>query len=97
MTGSILSSEGLDERRRKLLFRSWHRGTREMDFVMGRFADAWLGRLNDAELSEFEQLIEVADPLLYDWVCGSASPPAHYDTGLLRRMRDFHSGRAADA
>jgi len=97
MTGSILSSDGLDERRRKLLFRSWHRGTREMDFVMGRFADACLARLNDAELSEFEQLIEVADPLLYDWVSGAAAPPARYDTGLLRRMRDFHSVRAADA
>ena len=96
MTGSILSSDGLDERRRRLLFRSWHRGTREMDFVMGRFADAWLGRMNDAELGDFERLIEVADPLLYDWVSGAAAPPAPYDTDLLRRMRDFHAGRTIE-
>jgi antitoxin CptB len=92
MTGSTLSSEGLDERRRKLLFRSWHRGTREMDFMMGRFADAWLGRLSDADLSEFERLIEVPDPELYDWLAGNVEPRATYDTDLLRRMRAFHVG-----
>jgi antitoxin CptB len=94
MTGSTLSSEGLDERRRKLLFRSWHRGTREMDFMMGRFADAWLGRLGDADLSEFERLIDVPDPELYDWIAGMAPPRASYDTDLLRRMRAFHAGTA---
>ena len=96
MTGSTLSSDGLDERRRKLLFRSWHRGTREMDLVMGRFADACLSGLSDAELGDFEQLIDVPDPLLYDWVSGITVPPAPYDTGLLRRMRDFHLQPAAE-
>ena len=43
MTGTKLSSEGLDPRRRKLLFRAWHRGMREMDLIMGRFADAAIG------------------------------------------------------
>ena len=40
MTGTEISSVGLDERRKRLLFRSWHRGIREMDLVLGRFADA---------------------------------------------------------
>jgi antitoxin CptB len=92
MTGSILSSDGLDARRRKLLFRAWHRGTREMDLLMGRFADAWLSRLSDSELHDFEQMIEVPDPQLYDWLTGTHEPPADYDTDLLRRMRAFHSG-----
>ncbi len=39
------SSEGLDERRRKLLFRAWRRGVREMDLIVGRFADAHIDRL----------------------------------------------------
>jgi succinate dehydrogenase flavin-adding protein (antitoxin of CptAB toxin-antitoxin module) len=38
-TGTNLSSEGLDARRRRLLFRCWHRGIREMDLVLGHFAD----------------------------------------------------------
>ena len=52
MTGPTRSSHGLDLRRRKLLFRSWHRGIREMDLVMGRFADAEIGRLTDTELGK---------------------------------------------
>jgi len=97
MTGSSLSSDGLDERRRKLLFRSWHRGTREMDLVMGRFADAWLARLSDAELGEFERLINVPDPQLYDWITGPDAPSPDYDTGLFRRMRAFHLGSSREA
>ena len=52
MTGSTRSSDGLDARRRRLLFRSWHRGTREADLIMGRFADVHLATLNDAELDQ---------------------------------------------
>jgi len=61
MTGTTRSSEGLDLRRRKLLFRSWHRGMREMDLIMGRFADASIGQLTQAELAQFEELLEVPD------------------------------------
>ena len=56
MTGTRISSEGLDERRRRLLFRSWHRGIREMDLVLGRFADAHIASLSEAELDEYEAL-----------------------------------------
>ena len=72
MTGSTLSSDGLDARRRRLLFRAWHRGTREMDLMMGRFADIWIPRLSEAELADFEGLIAVPDPQLYDWLAGAS-------------------------
>jgi antitoxin CptB len=64
VTGTTRSSEGLDERRRRLLFRSWHRGTREMDLIMGRFADATIEALGDAELDAFERLADVPEPEL---------------------------------
>ena len=86
------SSEGLDLRRRKLLFRSWHRGTREMDLIMGGFADCALAGLNDAELSDFERLIDVPDHDLLAWVTGEAVVPQDFNTVLFRRMRDFHHG-----
>ena len=54
MTGSTRSSEGLDVRRRRLLFRAWHRGIKEMDLIMGRFSDAHVGDLSEHELGEFE-------------------------------------------
>ncbi len=51
MTGSTRSSGGLDDRRKRLLFRCWHRGTREMDLILGRFADAEIASLSDDELA----------------------------------------------
>ena len=90
MTGTTRSSEGLDVRRRKLLFRSWHRGMREMDLIMGRFADATVAQLTQDELTDFEQLMEVPDRELLAWVTGEASVPAVHDTALFRRMRDFN-------
>jgi antitoxin CptB len=92
MTGSTKSSSGLDTRRRRLLFRSWHRGIREMDLIMGRFADAWLERLSGDELDQYEQLIQVPDPDLYAWVSGEAAVPSLHDTPVFRRLRAFHFG-----
>jgi len=90
MTGISRSSEGLDGRRRRLLYRSWHRGLREMDLIMGRFADAVIGDLSAAELDDFEALSEVSDPDLYAWIAGDQAVPAPYDTALFRRLRAFH-------
>ncbi len=93
MTGTTISSEGLDLRRRKLLFRAWHRGTREVDFITGRFADAHIATLTDAELGAFEQILDVPEPELYAWVTGGLPTPPDHDTALFRRMRDFHGGK----
>jgi antitoxin CptB len=90
VTGTRKSSEGLDARRRRLLFRSWHRGIREMDLIMGRFADAWIARLSDRELDDYERLIAVPDPELYAWIAGQEAAPPDFDSELLRRLRAFH-------
>jgi antitoxin CptB len=95
MTGSERSSAGLDSRRRRLLFRAWHRGTREMDLVMGRFADAFIATLDPSELDAFEMLIEFPDPELYAWISGGGAVPDNVDTTLFRRLRDF-SRRVGD-
>jgi len=90
MTGTGISSDGLDERRRRLLFRSWHRGIREMDLVLGRFADAEIAKLSDADLDEYETWLEVPDQKIFAWVNGSQAAPAEVDTPLFRRLRSFH-------
>jgi antitoxin CptB len=96
MTGTTRSSDGLDTRRRKLLFRSWHRGMREMDLIMGRFADTAIDDLTESELSEFEELIEQPDRELLAWITGEADVPTAHDTPLFRRLRDFNrSGEGA--
>jgi antitoxin CptB len=91
-TGTTLSSEGLDPRRRRLLFRCWHRGIREMDLVLGRFADAQLASLADRELDELERWLDVPDQQIFAWVNGMEPVPANYETALFRRLRDFHKG-----
>ena len=90
MSGSTRSSADLDPRRRKILFRAWHRGMRENDLIMGGFADAEIGNLSEAELDEFERLIEVLDRDLLSWVTGEAEVPANYDTEVFRRLKAFH-------
>jgi antitoxin CptB len=94
MSGSTRSSADLDVRRRRNLFRAWHRGIREMDLIMGRFADAEIGTLSEDDLDEFERLIEVPDRDLYRWITGEDEVPANYDTPLFRRLRTFHTHAA---
>jgi antitoxin CptB len=93
MSGSTISSEGLDARRRRALFRAWHRGTREVDLITGPFADAHIGALSETELASFEQLLDVPEPVLYAWITGEEATPASHDSALFRRIRDFHMGK----
>ena len=91
MTGSTRSSEGLDDRRKRLLFRCWHRGTREMDLILGRFADAELANLGDAELDELERLIDVPDPDLYAALTGDRPIAPEYAGPLFDRIKRFRA------
>jgi antitoxin CptB len=88
------SSAGLDERRRKLLFRAWRRGVRETDLIVGRFADAYIDKFDPPGLDDFEHLIEVDNAELYAWVVGAQTAPAEYDTAVLRDLIAFHRQEA---
>jgi antitoxin CptB len=92
MTGTTRSSRGLDDRRKRLLFRCWHRGTREMDLILGRFADSAIAGLADDELTELEHLIEVPDPDLYAALTGNTPLASRYAGPLFDRIKSFHSG-----
>src|ERR1700760_4584166 len=87
MTGSTRSSDGLDFRRKRALFRCWHRGTREMDLILGRFADAEIAGLTDRELDALERLIEVPDPDLYGTCRADVRSPEAFSCGGSRRVK----------
>jgi antitoxin CptB len=89
MTGTTRSSDGLDDRRKRLLFRCWHRGTREMDLILGRFADAEIAGLSEDELGQLERLIEVPDPDLYAALTGGAPLAPHTAGRLFDRIKSF--------
>jgi antitoxin CptB len=88
--GTELSSEGLDEKRRRLLFRAWHRGIKEMDIVMGRFADAHIATFTDDDMDAFEVLLTIPDQQLLAWLLGAEPADPEFDTPMYRRLRDFH-------
>ena len=91
MTGSTRSSSGLDDRRKRLLFRCWHRGTREMDMILGRFADAEIAGLTDGELAQLEHLIELPDPDLYAALTGDRPLSPEYASALFDRIKAFRA------
>lgn len=90
MPSQQTSDVSLDTRRRRILFRSWHRGTREMDLILGRFAGAEIAGLCESELDDYERLLEAPDRDVFSWVTGEAETPSLYDTPVLRKIRAFH-------
>lgn len=93
MTGITRSSDGLDVRRRKLLFRAWHRGMREMDLILGRFAEDSIEQMSEAELAEFERLLDIPDDQVLAWLTGERVVPIAQDGPLLQRLRAFRAHR----
>jgi antitoxin CptB len=80
----------LESLRKKLIFRAWHRGTREMDIVMGRFADAHVNTMEMDELLQFEELMLENDPDLYNWLTGAEEIPARCHTDVMKKLRGFY-------
>ncbi|MBI3419866.1 MAG: succinate dehydrogenase assembly factor 2 [Proteobacteria bacterium] len=80
-----------DAVRRKLLFRSWHRGTREMDLLLGRFAEAHLPDFTEGQLALYAELLQENDPDLYDWLSGKSEPPAHCRNEVMEKLLKFHA------
>jgi antitoxin CptB len=81
--------ETTEQRRKRLRFRSWHRGTREMDLILGRFADAHIAAMSPAQLDRYAALLENSDPDIYDWLTDRAAPPPTADTDVLELLRRF--------
>ena len=80
-------------RRRRLLFRSWNRGTQESDLILGSFAEAWLANFDLPQLDRFEALLDCSDPDLFDWIFEISAPPPEHDHDVMRRLREFCGAR----
>jgi antitoxin CptB len=88
-------ADDLEIRRRRAAYRACHRGTKEMDIVIGRYATARLAGMSEGELSLFERLLALPDPVLSDWFShGAAVDDAEFAT-LVSDLRRYH-GLAAD-
>jgi antitoxin CptB len=77
----------MDTRRRRLTFRCWRRGFREIDLILGHFVDAHVAGLTNAELDVFEALLDESDQDIYDWVIGRREAPEHHQSAVLARLQ----------
>ncbi|MCF6327758.1 MAG: succinate dehydrogenase assembly factor 2 [Devosiaceae bacterium] len=75
---------------KRALYRAWHRGTKELDLILGGFCEAHIHEFNDAELARFEQLMENEETTLQDWLMGQVKIPANQQGAMLNRIRSFH-------
>ena len=95
MAHQMSAGEDISMRRKKLRYRAWHRGTREMDLVLGPFADAHTEAMDEAQLDRLEALMSEEDPPLLKWVMGQETPPDHIDRAFLDLVIADHHARLA--
>lgn len=89
-------SDPLAVRRRRIRFRCWHRGTREADLVLGRFADTCVDQLDETELGQLEALLDQPDPDIWDWVVGRQPVPEAFDNDVTRRLKELSTRLRSD-
>lgn len=83
-------TDDLASRRRRAVFRAGHRGTKEMDWLLGRFAGTHVPEMSAKTLAQFERLLQMPDPDLHDMIVYPDIAPAGEFAELVRQMRTFH-------
>ena len=83
-------SDDIEIRRRRAAYRACHRGTKEMDFILGRFAQARLSGMTLQELADFERFLAVSDPLLSRWFQQGEAPDEAAFAALIGALRTYH-------
>jgi antitoxin CptB len=95
MAAQNQAGEDIAMRRRRLRYRAWHRGTREMDLILGPYADRYIETLNTGALDRLEALMEEQDTDLLEWILGQTQPPEGSDIALIDQLRAFRQAQSA--
>lgn len=83
-------SDPIENIRKKMIFRSWHRGTREMDLIMGSFANIHVPQMRQEELALYDELLQNSDPDLYNWIIGREALPEGQKTPVMEKLLEHH-------
>ena len=75
--------------------RAWRRGTREMDLILGGYADRFLGAMDAAALDRFEALLAAEDTDLYAWITGRDTPPTALEAQIADLRANLPGARRA--
>lgn len=95
MTDPVAAEPELDARRRRTLYRARHRGMREMDIIVGGFAEARIARFDEAELAAFEALLEIPDDEMFGWLAGRTTVRPECDGPMWREIVAFQAAGGA--
>ncbi len=82
-------SDVFESRRKRIIYRSWHRGCKETDIILGNFCDHFIQEMDDAGLTLFEQLLEEDDAAIWSWLTHKTSPENPAYEPLLEQLRHF--------
>ena len=93
MTDSTTNPD--EVRRRRILFRATHRGSHETDILLGGYVRAQLADLTPEQLDSIEEIMELLDADLADWLTGRRPIPDHADSPMLRAIRHAAHHRTA--
>jgi len=74
---------------KKLIYRSWHRGTKELDLILGNFAESNLHTFNVNELNDYMILLNEEDPDLYQWLVNNKKPSTHINVKIINKIHDY--------
>lgn len=80
------TTEDMEKKRKRLILRSWRRGTREMDLLLGSFADKYVADFSQEELTQYEEILLHSDPDLYSWISGQEEVPENLLNPVLEKL-----------
>lgn len=89
MTGLNRTSADLTPRRKRMLYRAWHRGIREMDLILGQFAEAEIGTLSEEQLDHLEAIMAEEDGDLIKWINGEKPVPEQFQTPMFEKIASY--------
>lgn len=76
-------------RLKRLRYRSWHRGWKETDLILGQFADENLDKMDAATVDIYEKLLDENDADIWDWLVGKLTPKDAAYTPILATLKDY--------
>ncbi len=83
-------AESLQDRLKRLIYRSSYTGMKETDLLLGRFAKAYLPEFDAGQLDRYEVLLATnEDPQIYAWAIGRDAVPQEYNTDVMLLLKAF--------
>jgi antitoxin CptB len=86
----ITEKDNISIIRKRQIFRSWHRGTREIDLLLGRFADAHVPDFDEKQVMEYERFLNNSDPDIYNWLIRIEPVPPAEDSSVVQMLLAFY-------